>query len=135
MNVKQRERWWRVLVAIIFVAALAACEDPPQTIVPDGTYETSSKEEAVTIEGGKITFRVFVDDARTQLSNRSSEFDVWPEGKIVPHPLASQEMLTGIGKFEWRWDGSAIVQSDPRRPDRPATIFRREGQTTGADSQ
>jgi hypothetical protein len=133
MNMKQREMRWRVLAAIIFVTALSACADPSQAVVSDGTYETSSKEEAITVDGRKITFRVFVDDARTQLSNRSSEFDVWPDGKLVPHPLASQEMLTGIGKFEWRWDGRVIVQTDPRRPDRPATTFRRADQPAEAD--
>jgi hypothetical protein len=133
MSMEQRAIRWRVLAAIIFVIALSACEEPSQPVVPDGTYETSSKDEAITVDGRKITFRVFLDDARAQLSNRSLEFDVWPEGKIVPHPLASQEMLTGIGKFEWHWDGRAIVQSDPRRPDRPAATFRREDQSAEAD--
>jgi len=133
MIAKQQERWRRILVVIYLITALSACDDPSQATLPNGTYVTSSKEEAITVDGRKIIFRVFVDDARTQLSNRSSEFDVWPEGKIVPHPLASQEMLTGIGKFDWRWDGSAIAQSDPRRPDRPAAIFRHQDQPAVAD--
>lgn len=135
MIAKQQQRWRRVLAVIFLVATSSACEETPQPPVPNGTYVTSSKEEAITVDGRKINFRVFVDDGQTQLSNRSSDFDVWPDGKIVPHPLASQEMLIGIGKFDWRWDGSAIVQSDPRRPDRAATVFRRQDQSSEVDSK
>ena len=111
---------------------MQSCKEPPQPNVPNGTYVTSSKEESVIVQGRKITFRVFVDDARTKLSDRTTEFYLWPEGTLVPYTLASQEMLTGIGKFDWSWDGIAIRQSDPRRPDRAVTIFERQSGKLGS---
>lgn len=117
------KRMKSLILFILLHLALVACSGSGIAL-PSGTYVASATKETITIDEAKIHFKVFVDDGHTQLIDRSCEFSVWPDGRIQPHPLASQEVLTGIGKFYWRWDGQAIVQSDPRAPARPARIFK-----------
>jgi hypothetical protein len=105
----------------LFVTLSACGNSAP--MIPNGAYMTADMKEAITVEGPRIHFKVIAGEDGTRMIDRSCEYSVWPDGRLQPLPLSSQEVLTGIGKFDWRWDGLAIVQSDPRAPDRPAKVF------------
>lgn len=123
MTTRRNRAWMETLVALIpLLITLAACGNSGPAI-PDGAYMTADMEEAITVEGPDIHFKVLAGEDGARTIDRSCQYSVWPDGRLQPHPLASQEVLTGIGKFNWRWDGEAIVQSDPRYPDRPPKVF------------
>ena len=123
----------KVLVTLIsLLVTLSACGNS-EPVIPNGTYMTSDMKETITVDGANIRFRVLAGEDRTKMIDRSCEYSVWPDGRLQPHPLASQEVLTGIGKFDWRWDGQAIVQSDPRTPARSTKVFELRKNTSHSE--
>jgi hypothetical protein len=114
-----------LLCALTLIVFLVACRDEPLRI-PEGTYVSESGAETIEVSKIHIRFRIMPDQQEsTGLVDRTYQYEVLPDGILQPYPMASAEMLTGIGKFECRWNGEQITQMDRRNRGSREKLYRR----------
>ncbi len=81
--------------------------------IPDGLYITSTGNETVEINGGQVTFHIeLIGKHAGQMFDRSYKYRLRTNGQFHPYPVRSVDAVFGIGKFEWLWDGTHIVQKN-----------------------
>ena len=68
-----------------------------------------------------MRFRVKVDD---RVVDRKYSYTVRSDGRIHPSPLVSSDIQLGVAKFDWFWDGQAIIQKEAGTGQ--AAKFRRQ---------
>jgi hypothetical protein len=78
------------------------------------------------VSESEIRFKIMFGSDGGIPVDRTYKYEVWPNGRVQPFPMASEEAVSGIGKFDWQWDGSQITQTDPRNGSLPPKVFRRE---------
>ena len=79
--------------------------------IPAGTYVSDRKAaDEISISPSGISFRVKVED---RVVDRKYDYTVLPDGRIHPSPLVTSDIQVGVAKFDWFWDGQAIIQRDP----------------------
>jgi hypothetical protein len=111
----------RRLQGALLFAALAGCTTAYQPI-PAGTYASDlTLSDEILVSPRDIRFRVKVDE---RVVDRSYSYTVLPDGRIHPSPLVSSDIQLGVAKFDWFWDGQAIIQKEPRTGQ--AAKFRRQ---------
>jgi hypothetical protein len=112
-------------LSLLLAPLLCAC-GPPKVDIPQGTYGSASGEETIEVSESQMRFRIALNGQRI---DRTLTYQVWPDNRIQVYPMASQELVTGIGTFEWHWDGEQITQTTLRDEGVPPKLFRKvEGQ-------
>lgn len=111
--------------AITLGVFLCACRDD-QVRIPEGTYVSVSGAETIEVGKSDIRFRIVLDEQGTGgIVDRTYQYEVQPNGRLQPYPMTSTEVMTGIGRFDWHWDGEQITQVDARKGSAHANVFRR----------
>jgi hypothetical protein len=94
--------------------------------ITNGVYRESTKVETVSIQGEEIEFQIRVPDGKEErLVKRKYKYRLLPGSDI--HVIASSNdsvFVFGILKYEWFWDGKAIVRK--QRKGGGTTVFERE---------
>jgi hypothetical protein len=93
----------------VFLMAVGACASESHPI-PNGTYSYS--QERIVVDGGRIQFHLISKDAG-QASDKEYQYTVLPDGRIQPYPLTSSDAVLGTGRYDWSWNGKAIVRTNP----------------------
>src|SRR5262245_11588210 len=114
-------RWLNVMkletlvltVAIVGLTGCAADYCP----IPDGTYRAQGSEEAIVARGSQLAVHIWLDHRGTEpyFRDHSYGYTVHDDGELQPYTSTTGDEMDGIGYFDWRWDGKAIVQRDPIR--------------------
>jgi hypothetical protein len=94
--------------------------------VTNGVYRESTKVETVSIQGEEIEFQILVPYGKEErLIKRKYKYDLLP-GSYIRVSASSNDavFVFGIMKYEWLWDGKAIVRKQVKGGG--ATVFERE---------
>lgn len=111
--------------ALLLSVLLCACREE-QARIPEGTYVSVSGAETIEVGKSDIRFRIMIDERGIgSIVDRTYQYEVLPNGRLQPYPMASTEVLTGVGRFDWHWDGEQITQLDARKGGANAKIYRR----------
>jgi hypothetical protein len=90
--------------------------------ISNGTYLDPSGEQKIIVRDSRIHFLIALEKGRADRRlDREYDYSVDPDGRIQPRPLVSSDAVLGVAKFDWRWDGKVISQSDPATKE--VTIF------------
>lgn len=93
--------------------------------IADGTYSMSSGEERIVVRQSEMHFVIRIDrDGQKKILDRTYGYTVLPDGRIQPHPVRSADAVFGVGSFDWYWDGTRIIQKDPKSNE-PINSFAR----------
>jgi len=104
---------------------LCGCREE-QVRIPEGTYISESRAETIQVVNSTIRFRIMLEEQRpSRIVDRTYQYEVLPNGRLQPHPMTSEEVMTGIGRFDWHWDGEQITQVDVRKGGALAKVYRR----------
>ncbi len=106
----------KTVMTILLMPAVCflACSCAATRAIPDGVY--ISTNEQVLIQSEKATLKVYVEPgATTEMVHREFDYFVDEEGWITWMTMTSNETLTGVGRYDWRWNGEdKILKSDSR---------------------
>lgn len=95
----------------------------------NGTYLDPSGDQKITVRGYRIHFLIALEKGRPDRRlDREYDYSLLPDGRIQPRPLVSSDVVSGIAKFDWHWDGKVISQSDPATKE--VTIFNARPEPT-----
>jgi hypothetical protein len=112
-----------LLVIGLALVVLKTAFTPENQRLPGGTYQDASGMQRIIVRGEAIDFRL-LSGLRTNVYFKSyPKHEVWGNGRIQPSPMASSDFEAGIGRYDWRWDGTGIVQKDSQSGD--ITLFSR----------
>jgi hypothetical protein len=106
------------LICVIFAMALAfeSCIVEHHSI-PIGTYLSPSGEESVSARESQLHFHVRIHSEHPdRFVNRTCDYAVH-KGHIALHSdmaATSAEAAFGFARYDWEWDGVAIIRRDPR---------------------
>ncbi len=68
-------------------------------------------ENQVSVLATKIRFHVKVNDG---FVDHVYDYAVESDGRIRLSPQVSSDILLGVPKYQWFWDGKVILQREPR---------------------
>ncbi len=91
-------------------SALGSAHGPP---IPAGTYVSPTVEEQEIVREDTIRFRIRLAEGEP-LVDRQYDFHVTTDGRIQPYPMTSVDAGLGVGRFEWRLRGGAILREERR---------------------
>lgn len=114
------------LAVIILTWATATSCMASSPHIANGVYREPAMVETVAIQGEEIEFQISVSDGKeSRVLKRKYKYRLLSGGKI--HVIASSNdsaFVFGIMKYDWFWNGWAIVREDPKT--RNTTTFERE---------
>lgn len=116
-----------VRIPFFAVAVLAAaCHASDEHPIVNGTYAVTNPDpgsvDTITVDNPTICFRLHWREG--EVLEKTYEYSVSPDGRIMPGPMRSAEYEPGILKWDWYWDGEAIVQTDPKSKASPRSFSR-----------
>ena len=85
--------------------------------IPFGTYLSPSGEESVSAREFQLHFHVRVDNEHPdRFVDRSYDYGVHKNHIALHSDMAatSAEAAFGFDRYDWSWDGEAIIRRDPR---------------------
>jgi len=89
----------------------SACAAPHHPI-PVGTYVSDKTPgDQVSVLATQIRFHVKVND---RFVDHVYDYTVESDGRIHLSPQVSSDILLGVPKYQWSWDGKAILQREPK---------------------
>lgn len=116
---------WSVLLAAFITCSLTNCAPDEYRPIPVGVYSHGKDYgEKIFVSQTEITFYIKIDNYIIQ---RKLNYSVLPDGTINLYTMASSELLTGIGRYEWYWDGKNIIQRDFKTGDLIKKFKKRDG--------
>ena len=99
------------VLAIVFAissAGYAAAQQP----IPAGTYiSEKAPGEQISVHGTQMKFHIRVND---RIVDHTYDYSVVSDGSIHLSPQVSSEILLGVPRYRWLWDGKAIFQHEPK---------------------
>lgn len=96
--------------------------------ISEGVYRSGGRDESLTVGSSEIRFQIRRGDPQeTERLDQTYQYTVRPDGEVIAFPQRSVEMLTGVARFDWYWDGKSIQQKDikNRLPDKIYTLEQR----------
>src|SRR5512139_3974436 len=85
--------------------------------IPIGTYLSPSGEETVSAWESQLHFHVRVDKEHPDtFVDRTYDYGVHKDHITLHSDIAatSAEAAFGFARYDWQWDGEAIIRRDPR---------------------
>lgn len=64
------------------------------------------------MQESKIHFHIRLDESSRFYDRAFDIYDVHPDGVLYAYPISTGEYASGIGKFDWYWDGEKIIQKN-----------------------
>ena len=106
----------------LFCLVLASCIAEQKPMI-DGKYIDPSGEQTITVRGLRIHFKIALEKGhRGRYVDHEYDYSILPDGRIQPKPLVSTDVVSGVAKFDWFWNGTVITRTDPTTKE--ALIFR-----------
>ena len=104
-------------LGVVFMMALFFESCIVHRTIPVGTYLSPIGDESVSVRESQLYFHVRIDDRHPdRLVNRTCDYGV-VKGHIAldsDRAATSVEAAFGFARYDWEWDGEAIIRRDPR---------------------
>jgi hypothetical protein len=103
---------YRVFLIAVFLTACLA----DKRLILEGSYQNPLSDEYVTVQKSKIRFHINLRNEKGEklLDQEYQYYSVWTNGRILPRPLRSVDAVYGVGRYDWYWNGEAILRKDPK---------------------
>ncbi len=96
------------LVGLVFI--LGCKPNVGLVRLKEGRYESITGGNLV-VDSDKIWFYLKGNNGEIIL-NKKYKYQVYTDGRIVPHTMSSSEYIQGIGQFNWYLEGGKVIQKD-----------------------
>jgi hypothetical protein len=120
-----------VTACLVLFGTVSCASNTEVKKITDGVYRDPSKMEMVAIRGREIEFQIHVNDGQREQAVHKvyPNYTLLINGKFWPAatasvPIRSADVLLGVGRFEWFWDGDKITRRHPKSGE--TMIFLRE---------
>jgi hypothetical protein len=101
-------------VPLLLVIGSCIAEQRP---IPIGTYVSPSREESISVGESRLHFHVRIDSKHpNRFVDRSHDYGVHKNQITLHSDMAatSAQAAFGFERYDWKWDGEAIIRHDPR---------------------
>jgi hypothetical protein len=82
---------------LLLALLLCGCREQ-QFRIPEGTYTPTSGSETIEVSKSEIRFKIMLDGGGSSaVVDRTYQYEVLPNGRLQPYPMASAKIMTGVG--------------------------------------
>lgn len=95
----------------MLVHTASGCAATAPHSIPIGIYGSDTRGEEISVSPEEIKFHLKVDE---RFVDHTYDYTVQANGRIYLSPQVSSDILLGVPKYQWFWDGKAIIQKQPK---------------------